>query len=72
MACSEYQQLFEASLSARKILNEHRAEIFRSPSVLEATVNEVLRSQVTYAQAYAKLRNHVNTCLWCRPVSKIA
>ena len=43
--CSEYQRLLERSLNAREILNEHRAEICRSPSVEEATVDEVLRSQ---------------------------
>ena len=43
--CSEYQQLFDACESAREILNQHRAEICRSPSVEEATVDEVLRSQ---------------------------
>jgi hypothetical protein len=72
MLCSEYQRLFEASLSARKILHEHRAEIFRAPSVLEATVDEVLRSQVKYAQAYAQLRNHVLGCLTCQLDSSIA
>ena len=69
MACSEYQRLLEGSLSAREILNEHRAEIFGSPSVEEATVDEVLRSQVKYAQAYQLLRNHVESCLGCRRVA---
>jgi len=69
MACSEYQRLLEESLSAREILNEQRAEIFRSPSVEEATVDEVLRSQVKYAQAYLVLRNHVDSCLGCRTVA---
>ena len=66
MACSEYQRLLEGSLSAREILNEHRAEIYRSPSVEDAAVDEVLRSQVKYAQAYAFLWNHVNDCLRCQ------
>ena len=69
MACSEYQRLFDACASAREILNEQRAEIFRSPSVEEATVDEVLRSQVKYAQAYLVLRNHVDSCLGCRAVA---
>ena len=69
MACSEYQRLFDACASARDILNEQRAEIFRSPSVEEATVDEVLRSQVKYAQAYQLLRNHKNDCLRCRRVA---
>ena len=69
MVCSEYQRLLEESLSAREILNEQRAEIFRSPSVEEATVDEVLRSQVKYAQAYLVLRNHVDSCLECRTVA---
>jgi hypothetical protein len=72
MLCSEYQRLFEAFLSARKILHEHRAEVFRSPSVEEATGDEILRSQVKYAQAYAQLRNHVLDCLTCQLDSSIA
>jgi hypothetical protein len=69
MACSEYQRLFEACASAREILNEQRAEIFGSPSVEEAMVDEVLRSQVKYAQAYQLLRNHVESCLGCQIVA---
>ena len=46
IVCSEYQRLLEACVSAREILNEQRAEIFRSPPALEAMVEEVLRSQV--------------------------
>jgi len=69
MACSEYQRLFDACASAREILNEQRAEIFRSPSVEEATVDEVLRSQVKYAQAYLVLRKHVEGCRRCRNVA---
>ena len=68
IVCSEYQRLLEACVSAREILNEQRAEIFRSPSVLEAMVDEVLRSQVKYAQAYLVLRNHVEGCPRCRKV----
>jgi len=56
-ACSEYQRLLEQSLSAREILNEHREAIYQSLSAGEATVDEVLRSQVKYAQAYSLLRN---------------
>ena len=66
IACSEYQQLFDACESAREILKEHRAEIRRSSSVEEATVDEVLRSQVKYAQAYFLLRNHVLGSLTCQ------
>jgi hypothetical protein len=72
MVCSEYQRLLEESLSAREILNEHRAEIYRSPSVEDATVHEVLRSQVKYAQAYALLRNHVLSCFTCQLDASIA
>ena len=72
IVCSEYQRLLKESLSARETLNEHRAEIYRSPSVEEATVDEVLRSQVKYAQAYALLRNHVLGCLTCQLDSSIA
>jgi hypothetical protein len=72
MVCSDYQRLLEESLSAREILNEHRAEIYRSPSVEEATVDEVLRSQVKYAQAYAHLRNHALGCFRCQLDASIA
>ena len=61
MVCSDYQRLLE-----------HRAEIYRSPSVEEATVDEVLRSQVKYAQAYALLRNHVLSCFTCQLDASIA
>jgi hypothetical protein len=64
--CIEYQQLFDACESAREILKEHRAQIHRSPSAEEATVDEVLRSQVKYAQAYLPLRNHARSCLTCQ------
>jgi hypothetical protein len=69
ISCNEYQRLFDACARAREILNEQRAEIFRSPSVLEAMVDEVLRSQVKYAQAYLVLRNHVEGCPRCRKVA---
>jgi hypothetical protein len=69
MECSDYQRLFDACANAREILNEKRAEIFRSPSALQAVVDEVLRSQVKYAQAYQLLRNHVESCLGCRTVA---
>ena len=69
ISCNEYQQLFDACESAREILKEHRAKIYRSPSAEEATVDEVLRSQVKYAQAYQLLRNHVESCFGCRTVA---
>jgi hypothetical protein len=66
ISCNEYQRLFDACASAREILNEQRTEIFRSPSVEEAMVDEVLRSQVKYAQAYQLLRNHALGCFTCQ------
>jgi hypothetical protein len=72
VACSEYQRLFEQSQSARDIWNEHRAEICRSRLIGKETGDELLRLQAEYARAYTVLCNHVNTCLRCRPVSKIA
>jgi len=70
--CSEYQRLLEGSLNAREILDEHRAEICQFSSVEEAAVDEVLRSQVKYAQAYALLRNHVLSCFTCQLDARIA
>ena len=72
ISCNEYQQLFQACESAREILKEHRAKMYRSPSAEEATVDEVLRSQVKYAQAYLLLRNHALSCLACQLDASIA
>ena len=66
ISCNEYQQLFDACESARDILNEQREEIVRSSSALEATVDEVLRSQVKNAQAYLLLRDHAESCVRCQ------
>ena len=71
ISCSEYQQLFEACESAKEILKAHRARIDRPPSAEEATVDEVLRSQVKYAQAYLLLRNHAQSCLTCQLASAV-
>jgi hypothetical protein len=72
MLCSEYQRLLEESQSTRDIWNEYRAEICRSRLIGEETGDELLRLQAKYARAYTVLCNHANTCLRCRPVSKIA
>ena len=66
IACNEYQQLFDACESTREILKAHRAQMYLSPSAKEVTVQEVLRSQVRYAQAYLLLRNHAESCLTCQ------
>ena len=66
ISCNEYQQLFDACESARRILKEHRVKMYRSPAASEATVDEALRSQVKYAQAYLLLRNHAQSCLTCQ------
>jgi hypothetical protein len=66
IACNEYQQLFDACESTREILKAHRAQIHRCPSAEEVNVQEVLRSQVRYAQAYLLLRNHAESCLTCQ------
>jgi len=66
ISCNEYQQLSDACESAREVLKDHRAKICRPPSAEEATVDEVLRSQVKYAQAYLLLRNHAQSCLRCQ------
>jgi hypothetical protein len=72
MACSEYQQLLEQSKHAKDIWDLRRTEICRSRLIGEETGDELLRLQAKYARAYTVLCNHVNTCLRCRPVSKIA
>lgn len=72
VVCSEYQRLLEESQSAREMWNEHRAEICRSRLIGKETGDELLRLQAKYARAYTVLRNHVNTCLQCQLVSKIA
>jgi hypothetical protein len=72
LVCSEYQGLLEESQRARENWNERRIEICRSRLVGKETGDELLRLQAKYARAYTLLRNHANTCLRCRPVSRIA
>ena len=66
IACNEYQELFDACESAREILKAHRAQMYRSPSAEGVTVQEILRSQMKYAQACLLLRNHAESCVRCR------
>jgi hypothetical protein len=72
MVCSEYQRLLEQSKRAREIWDEGRAEICRSRLVGKETGDELLRLQAKYARAYTLLQKHINTCLRCQPVSRIA
>jgi hypothetical protein len=72
MVCSEYQRLIEESKQASKVWDERREEICRSRLVGKETGDELLRLQARYARAYSLLQKHVNACLRCRPVSKIA
>jgi hypothetical protein len=72
MVCSEYQQLLEQSKHARDIWDQYRAEICRSRLVGKESGDELLRLQANYARAYTRLRRHVDTCLRCWPVSRIA
>lgn len=72
MVCSEYQQLLEQSKHARDVWDLRRAEICRSRSVGKESGDGLLRLQANYARAYMRLRKHVDSCLRCRPVSKIA
>ena len=72
MVCSEYQQLLEQSKHARDIWDRYRAEICRSRLVVKESGDELLRLQASYARAYTRLRKHVDICLRCGPVSKVA
>jgi hypothetical protein len=72
MVCGEYQQLLEQSKHARDVWDLRRAEICGSRLVGKESGDGLLRLQAKYARAYALLQKHVNTCLRCRPVSKIA
>ena len=72
IVCSEYQRLLEESNRAVRIWDERRAEICRSSSVGKETGDELLRLQTKYARAYTLLRKHVQTCLRCQPLWKIA
>jgi hypothetical protein len=72
MVCSEYQQLLEQSKRARDIWDLRRTEICRSRLIGKETGDELLHLQANYARAYTRLRKHVDTCLRCQHVSKIA
>ena len=72
MVCNEYQQLLEDSLRARETWNERRNETCNSHLVGKETGDELLRLQANYARAYTRLRKHVQSCLRCQPVSRIA
>ncbi len=72
LVCGEYQKLLEESERARQIWDARRGEICRSPLVGKDTGDELLRLQARFARAYSLLRKHVNSCLRCRPVSRIA
>jgi hypothetical protein len=72
MVCSEYQRLLEESQRTRENWNRRRTEICCSPLVRKEAGDELLRLQAKYARAYTHLCNHANTCLQCRPVSRIA
>jgi len=71
ISCNEYQQLFDECESAREILKAHREQMNRFPSAEEVTVQEVLGSQVRYAQACLLLRTHAESCLTCQVDSDV-
>jgi len=72
MVCTEYQRLLEACAKAREVWKEHRAEICRARLAGRDGGDDVLRSQVKYAQAHLLLRNHVERCYRCQLVPKMA
>lgn len=72
LVCSKYQKLLEEAKNAREAWNERRAEICRSRLIEKERGDELLRLLAKYARAYALLQKHVNNCLRCRPVSRIA
>ena len=69
--CGEYQRLLEESHHALEIWNEHRAEICQSRLIGKEAVDELLRLQAKYAQAYTVLQNHAHNCRRCQLVSRI-
>jgi hypothetical protein len=72
IVCSDYQKLLEEAKRARDIWDDRRTEICNSRLVGKETGDELLRLQANYARAYALLRKHVQSCLRCEPVSRIA
>jgi hypothetical protein len=73
VVCGEFQKLLQESTVAKEAWKKLRAEICWAQLVPKKTVDELLRLQSKYAQAYAVLCNHVHTCFRCRRlVSRIA
>lgn len=70
--CGECQRLLDASEIAREVWNQQRAETCRSRLVGKETGDELLRLQAKYARAYTVLQKHVQNCLHCKLVSRIA
>jgi hypothetical protein len=80
VVCSEYQKLLEESKHAKAIWEEHRTEICGPRLVGKEAGDELLRLQATYgvtwreyeSRAHSRLQKHVNTCLRCQLVSRLA
>ena len=68
----ECHRLLDASEIAREVWNRQRGEICRSRLVGKETGDELLRLQAKYAIAYTVLQKHVQNCLQCKLVSRIA
>jgi hypothetical protein len=72
MVCSEYQQLLEQSKHARDIWDLRPCGNLPLAIGRQGDGDELLRLQANYALAYTRLRRHVDNCLRCQHVSKIA
>jgi type IV secretory pathway VirB4 component len=80
LLCSKYQKLLEESKHAREIWEQRRTEICGPRLVGKEAGDELLRLQATYGLTWREyesrvqslLQKHVNTCLRCQLVSRIA
>lgn len=70
--CSECHRLLEECERARTVWDVCRTEICSARLVGKETGNQLLRLQAKYARAYTVCQKHMNACLLCRPISKIA
>jgi hypothetical protein len=70
--CPEYQLLLERCQSALILWQQRRSSAERSYFVRAAAIEELNRLRENYAQAYARLESHEQSCRTCQYISKIA
>jgi hypothetical protein len=69
--CLEYQRLLNSCQTALATWQQHRSVVVRGSIVPARIRAENKRLQARYAQAYATLESHEQTCVSCQYISKV-